>query len=320
MRSSILIFEHILEEEQEDRQEEGQEGVLRDGLWLLSKSELLQPATQKRKHRKQLSMIGEILDMDHGMHKMNEEDILSSDSSGGWHDEEEEDDDDDDDDAIEDSNNNNRNTTTKTTKNNSNITQKQRQQQRQQREERQLEQLQKKQDQEEMNAFLNMVKIAETDIATQLQKNNATDTRLQSMKDDETSPAMNTTAMNTTVIETIHETIKKQENMVGTHNVLLMELYQTYVVSKTTDGVALNGLGQMFHDLDIGNNSLTMCDLELIFHRNVQREEDEQYATTGKRRILRRLPYNGVVSAVIDFAKIKYRNDTTYVKSDAGAM
>ena len=92
MRSSILIFEHILEEEQEegqDRQEE-QEGVLRGGLWLLSKSELLQPATQKRKHRKQLSMIGEILDMDHGMHKMNEEDILSSDSSGGWHDEEEE--------------------------------------------------------------------------------------------------------------------------------------------------------------------------------------------------------------------------------------
>ena len=306
MRSSILIFEHILEEEQEDRQEEGQEGVLRDGLWLLSKSELLQPATQKRKHRKQLSMIGEILDMDHGMHKMNEEDILSSDSSGGWHDEEEDDDDDDDDDAIEDSNNNNRNTTTKTTKNNSNFTQKQRQQQRQQREERQLEQLQKEQDQEEMNAFLNMVKIAETDIATQLQKNNATDTRLQSMKDDETSPAMNTT-----VIETIHETIKKQENMVGTHNVLLMELYQTYVVSKTTDGVALNGLGQMFHDLDIGNNSLTMCDLELIFHRNVQREEDERYATTGKRRILRRLPYNGVVSAVIDFAKIKYRNDTT---------
>ena len=305
---AILIFEHILEEEQEegqDRQEE-QEGVLRGGLWLLSKSELLQPATQKRKHRKQLSMIGEILDMDHGMHKMNEEDILSSDSSGGWHDEEEEDDDDDDDDAIEDSNNNNRNTTTKTTKNNSNFTQKQRQQQRQQREERQLEQLQKEQDQEEMNAFLNMVKIAETDIATQLQKNNATDTRLQSMKDDETSPAMNTT-----VIETIHETIKKQENMVGTHNVLLMELYQTYVVSKTTDGVALNGLGQMFHDLDIGNNSLTMCDLELIFHRNVQREEDERYATTGKRRILRRLPYNGVVSAVIDFAKIKYRNDTT---------
>ena len=72
----------------------------------------------------------------------------------------------------------------------------------------------------------------------------------------------------------------------------------------------------MFHDLEIGNNSLTMCDLELIFHRNVQREEDERYATTGKRRILRRLPYNGVVSAVIDFAKIKYRNDTTYVFKD----
>ena len=86
-----MIIENILEEEQEDRQEdEGQEGVLRGGLCLLSKSELRQPATQKRKHRKQLSMIGEILDMDHGMHKINEEDILSSDSSGGWHDEGEE--------------------------------------------------------------------------------------------------------------------------------------------------------------------------------------------------------------------------------------
>jgi len=100
--------------------------------------------------------------------------------------------------------------------------------------------------------------------------------------------------------------IARRQSIAGDNNLLLEKIYKYYVPGENIDGIALNGLGQLFHDLNIGNNSLTCNDLELIFHRNVQKEEDENYMVTGKRKILRRLPYNGMATCLVDFAKMCY--------------
>jgi len=46
--------------------------------------------------------------------------------------------------------------------------------------------------------------------------------------------------------------------------------------------------------------------VELLFHRNIQKEEQELYLSTGKRKILRRLTYDAFVVACMDLSKMKY--------------
>ena len=120
---------------------------------------------------------------------------------------------------------------------------------------------------------------------------------------------------------------------------ILKKVYALYISTNNNDGIALNGLGQLFHDLCIGDNHLTISDLgkelppccfwrtprltrifscfalvvtssqpveELLFHRNIQKEEQEFYLSTGKQKILRRLTYDAFVVTCMDLSKLKY--------------
>lgn len=56
--------------------------------------------------------------------------------------------------------------------------------------------------------------------------------------------------------------------------------------------------------------------LEFVFYRNLKKEEDENYLRTGIRKHFKRLPYEGLVTSLIDLAAIKYCTDNSSLKRE----
>jgi hypothetical protein len=84
---------------------------------------------------------------------------------------------------------------------------------------------------------------------------------------EEESDNKDTTTTTTTTAATgphslstqVQENIQMKKSMGA--STMLEKVYALYISTNNNDGIALNGLGQLFHDLCIGDNHLTISDL-----------------------------------------------------------